>query len=185
MSQAGWIKALPNQLTMFRIAVVPLFIVLAPWDYEPLNYVSGFLLLMAAITDWLDGFIARSFNVESRLGAVLDPLADKLIIAAAFVVLAARYPAFSPLFSVLMVRELGVTGLRHVALEKGVTLSVNSFGKLKTFAIDTAIICLTVGGELFGWPWREVGFVSLVIGTGLSLYSAWLYWKIFIKEISF
>lgn len=180
----GWIKDLPNQLTLFRIAVIPLFIAIAPWDYQPLNFLAGFLFAAASITDWLDGFIARAFNVESRLGAMLDPLADKLIIGAAFVVLAARYPIYSPLFAILMVRELGVTGLRLLALEKGITLSVNSFGKVKTVCIDTAVVCLTVGVNLFNWPWMEVGFICLFIGTILSIYSAWLYWKIFNKEIT-
>ena len=179
-----WIRDLPNQLTLFRIAVIPLFIVLAPWDYTPLNYFAGALFAIASITDWFDGFIARTFKVETQLGAILDPIADKLIVGAALVVLAARYQEYSPIFAVIMIREIGISGLRLIAAEKGITVSVNSFGKIKTVCIDVAITCFTVGTNLFGWPWMEVGFITLLLGTILSLYSAWLYWKQFSKETS-
>lgn len=179
-----WIKDLPNQLTLFRIAVIPIFILLAPWDYTPLNYFAGALFALASITDWFDGFIARTFKAESALGAMLDPIADKLIVGAALVVLAARYQSYSPLFAILITREIAINGLRLIALERGITVSVNSFGKIKTVFIDTAITCLTVGTNLFGWPWMEVGFISLLLGTILSLYSALLYWQNFSKQTS-
>lgn len=182
LEKNSWIKDLPNQLTLFRIAVIPVFILLAPWNYQPLNYFAGALFAIASITDWFDGFIARTFKVESQLGAILDPIADKLIVGAALVVLAARYPEYSPIFAIIMVREIGISGLRLIAAEKGYSVKVNSFGKIKTVCIDTSVTCLTIGTNLFGWPWLEVGFIALILGTTLSLYSAWLYWKNFTEN---
>lgn len=180
----AWIKQLPNQLTLLRIAIIPLFILLAPWDNPALNYFSGFLFMFASITDWFDGFLARTFKAESSLGAILDPIADKLLVGAALVVLAARYQNYSPIFAILMIREIGISGLRLIALERGVTVSVSNLGKIKTVLLDTSITCFAVGTNLFGWPWMEVGFITLVLGTILSLYSAWQYWSGFSKATS-
>lgn len=179
-----WIKDLPNQLTLFRIAIIPIYILLAPWDVVVLNYFAGALFAIAAITDWFDGLIARRFNAESQLGAILDPIADKLLVGAALVVLAARHETYSPIFALLVMRDIGVNGLRLLAFEKGFKVSVNTFGKLKTVIIDVAITCLTVASyktetHPFGLPFQEVGFITLLLGTILSIYSAWLYWKKF------
>jgi CDP-diacylglycerol--glycerol-3-phosphate 3-phosphatidyltransferase len=180
----SWIKQVPNQLTLLRIAIIPLFVLLAPWDYTPFNYFAGALFAFASITDWFDGFLARTFKAESSLGAILDPIADKLLVGSALVVLAARYQNYSPIFALLMIREIGISGLRLIALERGVTVSVSNYGKVKTVLLDTSITCFAVGTNLFGWPWMEVGFITLVLGTILSLYSAWLYWLNFSKATS-
>ena len=105
---------------------------------------------MPPITDWFDGFLARTFKAESSLGAILDPIADKLLVGAALVVLAARYQNYSPIFAILMIREIGISGLRLIALERGVTVSVSNLGKIKTVLLDTSITCFAVGTNLFG-----------------------------------
>ena len=98
--------------------------------------------------------------------------------------LAARYQNYSPIFAILKIREIGISGLRLIALERGVTVSVSNLGKIKTVLLDTSITCFAVGTNLFGWPWMEVGFITLVLGTILSLYSAWQYWSGFSKATS-
>ena len=177
-----WYHAIPNQITLFRVVSVPLFLALASFDGRVFKLFAAALFLISALSDWLDGFLARLWKVESRLGAILDPLADKIAIAAALVVVAAKYPQWAPIFAILLARDIGITGLRMVALERGVTVSVNAFGKIKTILIDTCLVCLLVGEDLFGWPWMLVGNISMVLSVAVSLYSAWLYWRVFAEQ---
>ncbi len=170
-----WLKDLPNQLTLFRIASIPLLLILFPLDIKPLNLFCAALFTIAALTDWLDGFIARRYNLVTRIGAVLDPVADKMLVAAALVLLAKSGAIYAWMAGLLLCREIGISGLRLVALEKGLTISVSQWGKWKTLALDVGIVCMMVNRPLFGWPWVEVGMISMWIALGLSLYSAWLY----------
>lgn len=172
----GWISLsnLPNLLTLLRLALIPLFILLAPWDYRVLNQLAALVFALAAITDFLDGFFARKMGVTSSIGAILDLLADKALLAAAAVVLSARYPLYIPLFSLLIIREVVVMGLRNLSLEKGYTIEAGGAGKAKTAFLSVAVIGLVLGHSN-DFPWISIGFICLLIGTLLSLRSAWLY----------
>jgi CDP-diacylglycerol--glycerol-3-phosphate 3-phosphatidyltransferase len=138
--------------------------------------------MIAAITDWLDGFIARRYNLVTKIGAVLDPIADKMLVAAALVLLAQSGAIFGWMAGLLLCREIGISGLRLVALEKGVTISVSQWGKWKTIALDVGIVCMMVNRPLFGWPWVEVGMISMWIALALSVFSAWQYTQAFLQK---
>lgn len=172
-------KHLPNQLSLFRIAVVPLILVLYPLEIHSIRLVSAVLFALAAFSDWLDGYIARKFFVESKLGALLDPLADKMLTGTALILLASSHALWPWMAGLLLARELGMSGLRLVALEQGITIKVSTYGKFKTLVLDLALFCLMVDYPLFGWPFHEVGMISIWIALGLSLFSAWLYAKEF------
>lgn len=174
-----WYHSLPNQLTMFRVASVPLFLALSSIEGRSCRVAAAFLFLISSLSDWLDGYLARFWKVESNFGAILDPLADKIAVAAALVIVASRYPHWAPLFAILLARDVGVTGLRLIALEKGINVAVNSLGKIKTILLDTCLVCLLMGEDLWGWPWMKVGKISLGLSLLVSLYSAWLYWRVF------
>lgn len=180
----NWRHTLPNHLTIFRIAAVPIILLLYPLQIPTLKLFLAFLFAIAAITDWLDGFIARQFNSETKLGKVLDPVADKVLCCAGLVLLAQDHRWLSGLFGLLLCREFVVNGMRVIAAEKNVAIPVAWMGKWKTVSLDVAVVCLMVNENLFGWPWIKVGHASLWIGAALSLFSGYLYSREFWKKIS-
>lgn len=178
-------KHLPNQLSMFRIVVVPVILIIYPLEVHSLRLFAALLFALAAISDWLDGYIARKFYAESKLGAVLDPIADKMLTGSALILLASSHGVWPWLAGFLLTREMGMSGLRLVAQQQGIVIAVSMFGKLKTLALDLALVCLLVDYPLFGLPFHEVGMVSIWVALALSLYSAWLYVREFAERVHF
>jgi CDP-diacylglycerol--glycerol-3-phosphate 3-phosphatidyltransferase len=178
-SDTEWLKELPNKLTLARIASIPILLLLYPFDYKQLNVFCALVFFFAAVTDYFDGYLARKYQSVTPLGALLDPIADKMLVAASLVLLAYTHRIHAILAGVLICRDIGVNGLRLLALEEGRPIEVSDFGKWKTFVLSIAIFCLMVNEPLFGLPFREVGMLSLWASLGLSLYSAWLYGKAF------
>lgn len=178
----SFVKQLPNQLTLLRIASVPVLLVLYPLGLEGIKIFCGFLFMIAAITDWADGFIARRFQMESKLGAVLDPIADKLLTSTALLLLASQGILWVWMAGLLLGREMAINGLRLVAKDHGIDIPVSSFGKWKTCCLDVSIVCLMVDKQLFGWPFKEVGMIALWLAFGLSMYSAYIYFQSFWKK---
>lgn len=180
-SEKNWIKSLPNQLTLFRMAVIPIILLLYPLGFRSLELFSAFLFALGSISDGLDGFIARKFNASSKLGSVLDPVADKMLTAAALVLLAGNGVIYTWVAALFLCREVGISGLRHIAAERNIEISVSAWGKWKTFILDVSLTCMFVNENIFGWPWVEVGMICLWVSLALSLYSAWEYstgfWK--------
>jgi CDP-diacylglycerol--glycerol-3-phosphate 3-phosphatidyltransferase len=170
-----WLYQLPNQLTLARLAVVPFLLVVYPLGYQPLKIFCAFVFLAAALTDALDGWLARKRKSVSALGALLDPIADKALIAASLVLLASENALWAWMIGVLLVRDIAISGVRMVALEQGFSIEVSNFGKLKTIAQGVMIFCLMINEPLWGWPYREVGWVAAWTSLFLSVYSGWQY----------
>ncbi len=183
VSSKSWLSGLPNQLTLFRIAVIPVLLAMFPLNFESTNLFCAVLFAVASFTDWLDGYIARRFSLESKLGTLIDPIADKMLIAAALVLLAASGVLWAWVAGLLICREMAMSGLRLVAQQQGIVIKVNVFGKLKTMLLDLSVFCLMINRPLFDWPFVQVGMISLWLAVFFSLYSAWLYIKLFLKEI--
>lgn len=179
-----FLKGLPNKLTFFRIVSIPVLLFLYPLNFEKLNVFCACLFAIAAWTDFFDGFIARQFKMESKLGMLLDPIADKLLSTSMLVLLAADHTIWPWLVALLLCRDLALSGMRIVACEQGFMLSVSWMGKLKTICLDTAIFCLMMKKQLFGWPFLEVGMISLWLATFLSFCSAFLYSRKFLKNVN-
>lgn len=158
-----------------RLAVVPFLLIVYPIDSDAIRIFCAFVFLAAAITDALDGWLARKRQTTSALGALLDPIADKALIAAALVLLAHKNATWTWLIGVLLVRDIAISGIRMVALEQGFSINVSVFGKLKTIAQDVMIFCLMINQPLWGWPYQEVGQTAAWVSLGLSLYSGWKY----------
>lgn len=175
LSNIKWIMSLPNYLTIFRLASVPVLLILYPIELEPLRFFCAFLFCIAALTDWLDGVLARRLSLESRLGAVLDPLADKMLTAAGLVLVVSSDAMYVWVAGLLLCREVAMTGLRLLAVEQGFIIKVSLLGKWKTLFLDIAITCLMVNQPLFGWPFREVGMAAMWLALFASLYSGGLY----------
>ncbi len=170
-----WMRNLPNKLTLFRIAIIPVICFLYIWDFRPLNYLTAALFAVGAITDFLDGYIARKTNNVTRIGEVLDPISDKLLITAALVLLTEAKILGGWITILILCREIGISGLRLAASEQGISIKVSSFGKIKTAFQDVAIVLLLVRiDEYHLW-----GMLLLWISVGFSYFSAWQYWNKF------
>ena len=151
-SSTAILKRLPNVLSILRILVVPLFVMLLVSPTPQSRLWACAIFIVASITDWLDGVIARMYKAESILGTLLDPLADKVLVMAALVMLAAsphepRLPAW--IVVVLLSREFLVTGLRSLAAIKGIVVPASVLAKHKTAWTLLAIIFLLVDEPYF------------------------------------
>lgn len=169
----------PILLTLLRIALIP---VLVLCFYLPINWSNELAVIVfvtAAVTDWADGFLARRWDQLSDFGAFLDPVADKLMVAVALVLLVERNP--SPLFAlaaaVIIGREIVISALREWMSEMGERgrVKVSNVGKLKTIFQMVAIGMLLYQHTLWGIPVYFIGEILLYLAAGLTLWSMWVY----------
>jgi CDP-diacylglycerol--glycerol-3-phosphate 3-phosphatidyltransferase len=153
-----------DQLTVARAAAVPLVVLLFAWEFPGHDYWATAVFAVAMATDWFDGWWARRTGRASDLGRLLDPVADKLLVMAALIMLVGRVlPAW--MVAAIIAREFLVTGLRLAALERGVVIAARDLGKLKTWAQASAAALggLAAGGALADDAAWWAGLVALVL----------------------
>jgi len=173
---------LPNTVTMLRIAVVP-FLLFLPWAMSPTrSRYMACAFIIAAVSDILDGWLARRDGGKAitRIGKLLDPLADKFLVSTALIMLLAveRIPLWGAAMVVVIVgRELAVTGLRGIASSQGHVVAASGAGKLKTVAQNVAVIALLFHYPTLGLPAHEVGLTLLALATALTLWSGYAYFS--------
>ena len=171
-------KHTPNLLSLLRILLVPFFVVLLIRPTELGNIIAAIIFIVASLTDWLDGYLARAFKAESIIGKMMDTIADKVLVMAALVMLSAGPdPRIPPWMTVaLLARELIITGLRSLASLKGMTVSPSNIAKHKTGWQLAAIIFLLINGTYSALgvtiDFNMVGTVLIWIGLTLSIVSA-------------
>jgi CDP-diacylglycerol--glycerol-3-phosphate 3-phosphatidyltransferase len=169
---------LPNTITVVRVGVVPILLLL-PWFHDRFSsQIIGWCFVAAALTDIVDGWLARRGQQVTRIGKLLDPLADKLIVSTALVVLVAtgRIPHWATWMVVVIIgRELAVTGLRGLASSQGQVMEASGYGKLKTFTQNCAIAALLFHYGTFGLPAHPIGLTLLSLATALTLWSGYAY----------
>lgn len=172
---------IPNTLTLIRIAMIPVIVLVFYLPYDWARPASAWIYAAAAITDWLDGYLARKLGQQSAIGAFLDPVADKLIVAVALVLLVSVHPHILIVLGACIIigREIAISALREwmAELGKSSTVSVSMLGKIKTTAQMFAIIFLLHRDDWIGIPTYEVGLALLVIAAGLTLVSMFIYLK--------
>jgi CDP-diacylglycerol--glycerol-3-phosphate 3-phosphatidyltransferase len=169
---------LPNSITMLRIGAVPalLLLPLAPGKHG--SQLIAWAFIVAAVTDVIDGWLARRGQQVTHIGKLLDPLADKLIVATALIVLLAmgRIPAWAAWMVVVIVgRELAVTGLRGIASAGGHVMAASWLGKSKTLCQNVAIGALIFHYPTLDLPAHAIGMTLLAVSTALTLASGTLY----------
>ncbi len=168
---------LANQLTLIRIALIPLFVLVFFLPFQWAHFVSALIFSAAAITDWADGYVARKYNQSTKLGAFLDPVADKLMVVIALVLLVTLHPAawFAVCAIVIVGREIVISALREWMAELGqrASVAVSYIGKVKTTLQMIAIIVLLADIPALRW----VGFIAMVAAAALTLWSMVLYLK--------
>ena len=146
---------LPNKLTLIRVLMIPVFVAFFYMIFIPYNYVyAAAIFALAAFTDFLDGHIARKYNLVTNLGKFLDPIADKVLVSTALIILAAQGGAMLEYFgaiavSIIIARELIVSGFRMVAASSGLVLAADRIGKIKTLFQDVSIIVMLLSLSLF------------------------------------
>jgi len=169
---------LPNSITVLRIAVVPVLLLL-PWAQdESSSVIIAWLFIAAAVTDIIDGWLARRGQMVTHIGKLLDPLADKLLVSTALVMLIAidRIPNWAIWMVVVIIgRELAVTGLRGIASAGGQIMGASWIGKAKAFTQNFAIGALLFHYTTIGLPAHELGLGALCLATVLTLWSGYLY----------
>ncbi|MDQ2645606.1 MAG: CDP-diacylglycerol--glycerol-3-phosphate 3-phosphatidyltransferase [Myxococcota bacterium] len=182
----------PNLLTMGRVLVIPIVLLLIDRGTPKDCTIAALVYSAAAITDLLDGYLARKMNVVSVLGKFLDPLADKLLVMASLIYMVpmGRIPAWA--VTLLLAREISITGLRSVASSEGVVIAAGEEGKIKTALQMIGILCL-----ILGYPYHltlgplDLGWVDLVVvGRALvyislvfSIVSAVEYLRVFVMTV--
>jgi CDP-diacylglycerol--glycerol-3-phosphate 3-phosphatidyltransferase len=172
---------LPNILTLLRIILIPVLVVVfyLPGKWMPL--LSAAIFGLAAITDWLDGYLARRLKQQSVFGAFLDPVADKLMVAVALVLLVeANHELFFTIpVAVIIGREIAISALREWMSELGkrATVAVSIIGKIKTTAQMVAILLLLYDLPVGLFPTHEVGLVLLYVAAVLTLWSMLIYMR--------
>lgn len=169
---------LPNTISTFRLAVVPVLMLLPFAQGRTGSQLLAWFYIVAALSDILDGWLARRGQQETRIGKLLDPLADKLLVSTALIMLIAvgRLEWWAAWMAVVIVgRELAVTGLRGIASAGGRVMPASWLGKAKAFSQNSAIIALLFHYPQLGLPAQDIGLVLLAIATLLTLGSGYLY----------
>lgn len=167
---------LATMLTLARIVLIPVLVVLfyAPWSWT--HKAAAMVFLAAALTDWLDGWVARRFDQASSFGAFLDPVADKLMVAVALVLVvqADPHPWLAVACAVIIGREISISALREWMAELGqrALVRVGGIGKIKTIVQMTALTMLLWRDPLWGLPIYNIGLALLAAAAVLTLWSA-------------
>ncbi|QTN01462.1 CDP-diacylglycerol--glycerol-3-phosphate 3-phosphatidyltransferase [Sediminibacillus dalangtanensis] len=180
---------IPNRITMSRIFLIPIFILLlsipfdwGSWDIGnqelPIShFMAGLLFILASTTDWVDGFYARKYNLVTNLGKFLDPLADKLLVASALILLVEMGSAPAWVVIIIISREFAVTGLRLVAAGEGLVLAASQMGKLKTVLQIVAISALLLHNYPFSYLSFPFGIICLYAAMIITIVSGYDYFR--------
>jgi len=139
---------LPNKLTLLRVCLIPIFLILYPASIlsDPISrYAALFVFVAASLTDALDGYIARKYNLITNFGKLMDPMADKLLVAAAMIAMVQAGALPSWVVIIIISREFLITGFRMLALERGIVIAASSWGKYKTVSHIVLIILILLG----------------------------------------
>ncbi|WP_422123489.1 CDP-diacylglycerol--glycerol-3-phosphate 3-phosphatidyltransferase [Planococcus sp. X10-3] len=178
---------IPNQITISRILLIPIFMIFMLIDFGwgemtllgatlPISHFIGALIfIFASLTDWVDGYYARKYNLVTTFGKFLDPLADKLLVSAALIILVELGFAPSWIVIIIISREFAVTGLRLVLAGEGEVVSAGGLGKIKTTAQILAIAALLLYDMIFALVGLPFGMIMLYIALIFTVWSGWDY----------
>jgi CDP-diacylglycerol---glycerol-3-phosphate 3-phosphatidyltransferase len=174
---------LPNKITISRIFLIPVFLILMLVDFpfgsihfgeveiSVAHLIGTFIFIFASITDWIDGYYARKYKLVSNLGKFLDPLADKLLVSSALIVLVEFGLAPSWIVIIIISREFAVTGLRLVLAGEGEVVAANMLGKIKTWTQMVAIVALLLKNIPFSYIHFPFADIALWVALIFTIWS--------------
>lgn len=166
---------LPNKLTLFRIFLIPVFVFVMLSNFSNKYLISCIIFIIASITDAMDGHIARKHNLITDFGKFMDPLADKLLVISALTAMIEDSLVPSWMVIVIVSRELTVSILRAIAGAEGKVIAASGGGKLKTISQMVAIIFLLLGAEFQNKILLNIGGISILVATILTIQSGYEY----------
>ena len=162
---------LPNKLTVARVCMVPLFMVALMLNTEVSRVVATVIFALASFTDMLDGKIARKYNLITNFGKLIDPLADKILTAAAMVCLVELGDLAAWIVVIILFREYAITGLRSVAASENIVVAANIWGKVKTVCQMIALMLLMLKPQIVALCGVNLGLILMYVALLLTVYS--------------
>ena len=181
---------IPTAITLFRIGLIPLFVLVFYLPYAWSNIVAAAIFAIASITDWIDGYLARALKQESPFGAFLDPVADKLMVVVAIVLLVEAHPSiYIALPSVIIIaREISISALREwmAGLGNSTTVRVSFIGNAKTTTQLISLLFMIYSEPFLDLPIFEIGLLGYYAAAILTIYSMVVYlkaaWPVIVKN---
>jgi len=177
---------LPNRLTLTRLLLIPVFLLVASMKYHYADFIAAAVFVLGASTDGLDGYIARKNKQVTLLGKFMDPLADKILVSAALIVLVEMGRLSGWIAVVIISREFAVTGLRAIAAAEGVVISASSLGKIKTITQIVAIVAMFIRDFPFSLIHLPFGAIAMALAVVFTIWSGLDYfastWKLLKKD---
>ena len=169
--QKGRLINLPNTITMLRVGIIPVLFFLLLDPGSAWSLVIALLFILAGLTDLIDGYVARKYHIVTNIGKFLDPIADKLIVNTAMILMIpiGRIPAW--IVATIIIRDFIIDGLRTIATSEGVVIDASKLGKRKTLCQIFAVSALMIHYPLFGANAHVVGMVILYIALWLTIHS--------------
>ena len=163
--------SLANKITIVRIMLVPIFMALLLSDFPYSNFIAALIFIVAASTDTVDGYIARKRNEVTTFGKFIDPLADKILVTAALVILVEMGKISSIVAIIIITREFIITGFRVIAASEGIVIAASWWGKAKTIIQIIAIVAIILDNIPFKWigiPFDRIALILAVVITIIS-----------------